>query len=227
MMELVQLCVPLLLSGLVLTLKISVFAVAIGFLVGLALAVSRTSGGFMLSAISKIYSAIFRGTPLMVQLFLFYYGLGQLSFIKNSPLTWWVIGDGVRCAVLVLALNSAAYASEILRGGFLSVPRGAVEAARACGMSGWLQFRRIEFPIAIRQALPAYGNEMILTLKGSSLASTITVLEITGHAKRLMSQTFAVIEVFAMAGLTYLLINIVMIALLRLTERSLMRHVQA
>ncbi|WP_170125078.1 ABC transporter permease [Pseudaminobacter salicylatoxidans] len=226
-MELIQLSMPLLLSGLLLTLKISIFAVVIGFFIGLGLAIARISGSFMLAAFSQGYSSVFRGTPLMVQLFLFYYGLGQLSFIRDSALAWWVIGDGVRCAILVLALNSAAYTSEILRGGFMSVPKGALEAARACGMSKWLQFRRIEFPIAMRQALPAYGNEVILTLKGSSLASTIAVLEITGHAKRLMSQTFAVIEVFAMAGAIYLFINVVMIVLLRLTERSLMRHMAA
>jgi octopine/nopaline transport system permease protein len=223
-MELVQLSLPLLLSGLLMTVKISAFAVAIGFVVGMGLALLRMSNSFALSAFSQCYSSVFRGTPLLVQLFLFYYGLGQITFIRHNMLTWWVIGDGARCATLVLALNSAAYASEILRGGLMSVPRGSVEAARACGMSSWLRFRRIEFPLAIRQALPAYGNEIILTLKGSSLASTIAVLEITGHAKRLMSQTFAVIEVFAMAGAIYLLMNILLITALRLTERSLTRH---
>lgn len=224
-MELIQTAVPLLLSGLLTTLHISLTAIVLGFILGLLLCLCRISGSRTLDVLSKSYSGFFRGTPLMVQLFLCYYGLGQISFIKENPVTWWVIGDGLLCAIFVLALNSAAFTSEILRGGFMSVSSGASEAAKACGMSRWLRFRRIELPIALRQSLPAYSNEIILTVKGSSLASTITVLEITGYAKRLMSQTFAVIEVFAMAGAIYLMINVVLIIILRLTERSLMRHI--
>jgi octopine/nopaline transport system permease protein len=123
-----------------------------------------------------------------------------------------------------LALNTAAYTSEILRGGLVAVPAGLVEAAKACGMSRMTRFRRIEFPLAIRQALPAYGNEIVLMVKGTSLASTITVLEITGYAKRLMSQTFAIFEVFAIAGVLYLVLNLVLIGIMRLVERRLMRH---
>ncbi|RUW89688.1 ABC transporter permease subunit [Mesorhizobium sp. M7A.F.Ca.US.010.02.1.1] len=166
------------------------------------------------------HSNVFRGTPLLVQIFLFYYGLGQLSLIKDNPALWWVISNGARCAVLALALNTAAYTCEILRGALMSVPVGLVEAAQACGMSRMLRFRRIEFPLAIRQGLPAYGNELILVVKGTSLASTITVLEMTGYAKRLMSQTFAIFEIFAIAGV----INLMLIAIIRCTERFLMRH---
>ena len=126
--------------------------------------------------------------------------------------------------MLALALNTAAYTSEILRGGLMSVSAGLVEAAQACGMSRILRFRRIEFPLAIRQALPAYGNELILVVKGTSLASTITVLEITGYAKRLMSQTFAIFEIFAIAGILYLVVNLLLIAIVRSIERYLMRH---
>jgi octopine/nopaline transport system permease protein len=167
---------------------------------------------------------VFRGTPLLVQIFLIYYGLGQIRFIHDVPALWWVISEGSRCAVLALALNTAAYTSEILRGGLVSVPAGLVEAAKACGMSRAMRFRRIEFPLAIRQALPAYGNELVLMVKGTSLASTITVLEITGYAKRLMSQTFAIFEVFAIAGVLYLALNLVLIGVVRLVERRMMRH---
>jgi len=135
-----------------------------------------------------------------------------------------VISDGARCAVMAMALNTAAYTSEILRGGLLSVPAGLKEAAKATGMSPFMRFRRIEFPLAIRQALPAYGNELILVVKGTSLASTITVLEITGYAKRLMSQTFAIFEVFALAGAIYLVINLTLVMLIRMLEAHLMRH---
>ena len=106
----------------------------------------------------------------------------------------------------------------------MSIPAGLKEAAKAGGMSPFLRFRRIEFPLAIRQALPAYGNELVLVVKGTSLASTITVLEITGYAKRLMSQTYAIFEIFAIAGAFYLVINLILIGLVRTLEHRLMRH---
>ncbi|MDX8439447.1 ABC transporter permease [Mesorhizobium australafricanum] len=223
-LELIQQAVPVLLKGLKVTAILTFLSVLIGFNLGLGLAIMRLSSNRLVSGIAKGYSTVFRGTPLLVQIFLFYYGLGQLSFVKDNAALWWVVSDGARCAVLALALNTAAYTSEILRGGLMSVPAGLVEAAQACGMSRALRFRRIEFPLAIRQALPAYGNELVLTLKGTSLASTITVLEVTGYAKRLMSQTFAVFEIFAIAGALYLATNLLLITLVRMLERHLNRH---
>ncbi|PSJ54256.1 ABC transporter permease [Pseudaminobacter soli (ex Li et al. 2025)] len=222
--ELFWQAVPVLLKGLKITAILTFLSVLIGFNLGLGLALMRLSSNRFVSGFAKGYSTVFRGTPLLVQIFLLYYGLGQLSFIKDNAALWWVISDGARCAVLALALNTAAYTSEILRGGLMSVPAGLVEAAQACGMSRALRFRRIEFPLAIRQALPAYGNELILTVKGTSLASTITVLEVTGYAKRLMSQTYAVFEIFAIAGVLYLATNLVLITLIRGLERHLTRY---
>lgn len=223
-LELVWQALPVLLKGLKVTAVLTFLSVLIGFNLGLGLAIMRLSSNRAVAGFAKYYSTVFRGTPLLVQIFLFYYGLGQLSFVKDNAVLWWVVSDGARCAVLALALNTAAYTSEILRGGLMSVPAGLVEAAQACGMSRLLRFRRIEFPLAIRQALPAYGNELVLTVKGTSLASTITVLEITGYAKRLMSQTYAVFEVFAIAGALYLATNLILITLVRLLERHLTRH---
>lgn len=223
-LELIQRAVPVLFKGLWVTALLTGISVLIGFNLGLGLALMRLSENRFLSGFAKYYSMVFRGTPLLVQLFLFYYGLGQLSFIRDNEVFWWVISDGTRCAAMALALNTAAYTSEILRGGLMSVPVGLVEAAQASGMSRFLRFRRIQFPLAIRQALPAYGNELVLTVKGTSLASTITVLEITGYAKRLMSQTFAIFEVFAIAGALYLIINLVLITLVRTLEARLMRY---
>lgn len=222
--ELIREAVPVLMKGLRVTATLTVLSVLIGFNLGLLLAVMRLSTNRFVSGFAKCYSTIFRGTPLLVQIFLFYYGLGQLSFVKDNAALWWVVSDGARCAVLALALNTAAYTSEILRGGLMSIPAGLVEAAQACGMSRVLRFRRIEFPLAIRQALPAYGNELVLVVKGTSLASTITVLEVTGYAKRLMSQTYAVLEVFAIAGALYLVTNLVLVALVRTLENRLSRH---
>jgi len=223
-LELIRLAIPTLAKGLGLTAVLTLAAVAVGFNLGLALAVMRLSKNRFVSGFAKGYSTVFRGTPLLVQLFLFYYGLGQIAVVRDNPVLWWIIGDGVHCAVMALALNTAAYTSEILRGGLLSIPNGLVEAAQACGMSRLLCFRRITFPLAIRQALPAYGNELVLVVKATSLASTITVLEITGHAKRLMSQTYAILEVFAIAGVLYLLINLVLITIIRLLEARLTRY---
>jgi octopine/nopaline transport system permease protein len=223
-MELIQLSVPVLLKGLWMTLSLTTLSVAIGFNLGLGLALMRRSDNALARGFARSYSISFRGTPLLVQLFLIYYGLGQVKFIHDTPALWWVISEGSRCAVLALALNTAAYTSEILRGGLDAVPEGLIEAAKACGMSRGLRFRRIAFPLAIRQALPAYGNEVVLMVKGTSLASTITVLEITGYAKRLMSQTFAIFEVFAIAGVIYLGLNLLLIGGIRLMERHLMRH---
>ncbi|MGV2138083.1 ABC transporter permease [Agrobacterium sp. 16-2014-1-2a] len=222
--EFLKTSMPFLLKGLSTTATITAISVAIGFNLGLGLALMRLSENRFLAGFAKYYSMVFRGTPLLVQLFLFYYGLGQIGFIKGNAITWWVISDGARCAVMAMALNTAAYTSEILRGGLLSVPAGLKEAAKATGMSPFMRFRRIEFPLAIRQALPAYGNELILVVKGTSLASTITVLEITGYAKRLMSQTFAIFEVFALAGAIYLVINLTLVMLVRMLEAHLMRH---
>ena len=151
-MELIQLAVPVLFKGLGMTLTLTAISVAIGFNLGLGLAIMRGSDNSWLSGIARYYSIVFRGTPLLVQIFLIYYGLGQIKFIHEVPALWWVVSEGSRCAVLALALNTAAYTSEILRGGLVSVPAGLVEAAKACGMSRAMRFRRIEFPLAIRQA---------------------------------------------------------------------------
>ncbi len=220
-MELIKLALPNLIEGLWMTISLTTLSMLIGFSLGLVLALMRLSsiGGF-----AKGYSIVFRGTPLLVQIFLFYYGLGQFEAIRDNTVLWWVLSEGSRCAVFALALNTAAYTSEILRGGLMSVPQGLIEAAEACGMSKALRFRRIRFPLAIRQALPAYSNELVLLVKGTSLASTITVLEITGYAKRLMSQTYAIFEIFAIAGVIYLLLNMLLIGLIRLLERHLMQH---
>ncbi len=223
-MDLIYLAVPVLLKGMWMTLTLTAISVAIGFNLGLGLAIMRGSSNPWVSGFARYYSFAMRGTPLLVQIFLIYYGLGQIKFIHDTPILWWVISEGSRCAVLALALNTAAYTSEILRGGLESVPAGLVEAAKACGMSRAMRFRRIEFPLAIRQALPSYGNELVLMVKGTSLASTITVLEITGYAKRLMSQTFAIFEIFAIAGVIYLLLNLALIGAVRLVERRMMRH---
>lgn len=218
--------VPTLLSGVPLTLQL----VGLGEILGLVIAClatwGRLSGNLAAVGVSRLYVFVFRGTPLLVQIYLIYYGLGQFPAVRESVL-WPILREPYWCAILALALNTGAYTSEILRGAILTIPHGQVEAARACGMGRWLTFRRIIVPIAIRQALPAYGNEIILMVKASSLASIITLLEITGLARRLIPQTYAVFEIFIVAGLIYLGLNFAIAQAVRWAEWRLTPHLRA
>lgn len=208
-------------KGFGLTLYIGIWGIVLSLLVGVSLALMRLSGSIWLSRFAFIYSTIFRGTPLLVQLFLLYYGVGMIAWVKQVPILWWLFSDGTRTAILAIALNSGAYVGEVFRGGFQSVPKGQIEAAQAIGMSAWQCFIRIRLPLAIRQALPAYSNELVIAIKGTSLASTIAVLELTGYARRIMSQNYAIVETFIIAGLLYLLINFFLLTLVWMLERYL------
>ena len=209
-----------LVGALPLTLELAATAILLGAGLALALALSRLSGILVLDWLARLYVSVFRGTPLLVQIFLIYYGLSQFPAVRHSFL-WPVLREPYWCAVLALMLNTAAYASEIIRGGLLSVPHGQIEAARACGMPRMMIFRRITLPLAIRQALPAYGNEMIAMVKATSLASIITLMEITGVAARIISESYRVIEVFVVAGTLYLAINFILTRLIARLERRL------
>jgi octopine/nopaline transport system permease protein len=197
-----------LLSGAPLTLELAAAALVLGGLFGLVLALWRLSGRWALDISARLYIFIFRGTPLLAQIFLIYYGLGQFVTIRHSFL-WPILRQPYCCAVLSLALNTAAYSAEIFRGGLRSVPAGQIDAARACGMPSWTIFRRVRLPLAIGQALPAYGNEVVAMIKATSLASTITLMEITGVAAKLISDSYRAIEVFVIAGAIYLAINFI------------------
>ena len=209
------------------TIALIVPALVIGIILAMTLAVMRMSGNGILSRLARGYVFVFRGTPLLVQIFLIYFGLGQFSDLWKELGIWdWPMREAFPCAVIAFGLNTAAYTSEIIRGGLLAVPFGQIEAARACGMSRTTVFRRITVPIAIRQALPAYGNEVILMVKASSLASIITIMEITGIAKQINSQTFAPFEVFTAAGILYLAINFVVAQGIRALEWKLTPHMR-
>jgi octopine/nopaline transport system permease protein len=215
-----------LLEGLPLTLQLAGTAIGVGALLAVLLAFMRRSRLWSLSGFAASYVFIFRGTPLLVQVFLIYYGLGQFRPSLQAWNLWWFFREPYWCAVLALTLNTAAYGSEIIRGGLQSVPHGQIEAARACGMSRVLMMRRIVFPIAVRQALPAYGNEIILMIKATSLASTITMMELTGIAHKLISQTFRAVEIFVVAGAIYLLLNFAITRIIQLVEWRLSPHLR-
>ncbi len=217
---------PRLAEGVPLTVQLVLFAELLGVMVAAGTALMRLSGNLVLDWIARAYVFIFRGTPLLVQIFLIYYGLGQFGGVRESVL-WPILREPYWCAILAMMLNTGAYGSEILRGAIQSVPHGQVEAARACGMGRFLTFRRIVVPIAVRQALPAYGNEVILMVKASSLASTITLLEVTGIARKVIAQTFAVFEVFIVAGAIYLVLNFALAWAVRTAERRMSPDLRA
>jgi octopine/nopaline transport system permease protein len=216
-----------LLAGLPLTLKLAAGSVGCGAVLAVLLALMRLSGLPVLAWIARGFVFVFRGTPLLVQIFLIYYGLGQFRPSLQAWGLWWFFREAYWCALTALSLNTAAYASEIIRGGLLSVPAGQIEAARACGMSRGTLYRRIIGPIALRQALPAYSNEIISMVKATSLASIITLTEVTFIAQKLISQTFRAVEIFVVAGAIYLIINILITRVIVGLEYWLSPHLRA
>jgi octopine/nopaline transport system permease protein len=214
-----------LVPGIPLLFQLVTLSLAMGFVLAVLVALARLSPLAPLNRVAAGYVFLFRGTPLLVQIFLIYYGLGQFAEIRDSFL-WPFLRQPYWCAILALTLNTGAYGGEIMRGGIQSVPWGQVEAARVCGMSGLLLMRRIILPIALRQALPAYGNEMILMVKATSLASTVTLMEVTGIAHRIISETYRAVEVFVVAGSIYLLINFVLTRAVRKLEWYLSPHLR-
>ncbi len=217
--------IPKILSGSRLTVLLVTLSLSMGFVFAILAALLRRSKIPLLVVPIKAYVFVMRGTPLLVQIFLIYYGVGQFEIIRESIL-WTVLKSPFWCAIIALTLNTTAYGSEIIRGGLESVQFGEVEAARAFGMSGFLLFRRVIFPIAIRQALPAYGNEVILMVKATSLASTITIMEMTGIANTIMAENYRPMEAFIVAGSFYLILNFIMTRLIQLIEWRLSGHLR-
>jgi octopine/nopaline transport system permease protein len=219
--ELMREAFPQIMSGVPTTLMLVASSLALGIVLAVVLAQMRLSGNVILNNIAYAYVYVFRSTPLLVQIFLIYYGSGQFREALQDVGLWSLFREAWFCAIAALTMNTGAYTSEIIRGGIQSVPFGQIEAGRAVGMSTFTLFRRIVFPVAIRQALPAYGNEIILMVKSSSLASTITILEITGIAKKIIAANFAPVEIFIIAGGFYLLMNFVVTRVIHFTERAL------
>ena len=217
--------VPQLLGGAVVTLELVGLALLVGMVLAVPLALMRTARSPLLWMPVYGYIFYFRGTPLLVQIFLTYYGLGQFESVRESFI-WPIFREAYWCAIIAFSLNTAAYTAEIFRGAIQAVPPGEVEAARAVGMSRSLQLRRIVLPRAFRLALPAYSNEVILMLKGSALASTITLLDITGVARTIVSNTFAPYEIYITAGLIYLIMTFAITRVFHFLERRLNPHLR-
>lgn len=211
---------PNLLNGVGMTGRLAVLILILGMMVAVPLAYARNAHSVWLRGPASAYILVIRGIPSLLQVFLVYYGLGQLDIVRSSVL-WPVFRDPFWCVIIALGLNSAAYTAEIIAGALRLVPKGLTEAAQALGLS-WIQTQRlITIPLAIRAALPAYENEIILTVKATSLASTITLLDLTGAARLEVSNTFAPYEVFLTAGAIYFCITTSLSWLLRKLERRL------
>ncbi|MGQ3295010.1 MAG: ABC transporter permease, partial [Shinella sp.] len=215
-----------LLAGIPLTLNLALVSTALGAVLAVLLTLMRMSSLRPVGWVAQFYVFVFRGTPLLVQMFVIYYGLGQFRPSLQSMGLWVFFREPYWCAIFALSLNTAAYGSEILRGGLQAVPHQQVEAARASGMWGFLLYRRIIFPIALRQALPAYASEVILMIKATSLASVITMLEVTGLAAKLISQSYRALEVFLVAGFIYLALNFAITRLVAFIEWRLSPHLR-
>ena len=218
-MGLMALSLPKLLSAAVVTLKLLSLSLFFGIFIGLLFAILRLNKNPLISKFSYGYSYVFRGTPLLVQIFIIYFGLGQIEYFRSTFL-WVIFKEPYWCAIIAFALNTGAYTSEILRSAFQTIKPGIIEAGKSLGISNKIIFYKIQIPVAIRQSLPAYGNEIILMMKGTSLASTVTLMDITGVAKHIVSTTYKPLEVFLLAGGIYLFMTFIIHNLIKYLEKK-------
>ena len=217
---------PLYFDGLLLTLQLVPLALLIGFVMAIPLAVMRLSKNRFINYPVFAFTYTFRGTPLIVQLFILYYGIGTLEGYSDLTKEFAILRDAYFFALVGFTLNTAAYTAEIFRGAMAQTAFGEVEAAKACGMSQSVIFRRIIIPSALRRALPAYSNEVIFMLHGSALASTITLVDLTGAARIVMSRYYAPYEAFITAGVFYFCLTFIFIWAFRLIENHYNRHLK-
>ena len=218
-LDLMMTSLPKLLNATLITLKLLSVSLVLGLFLGLFFAILRLNKNTLINKFAYGYSYIFRGTPLLVQIFIIYFGLGQIESLRSS-LLWEVLKEPYWCAIIAFALNTGAYTSEILRSAFQTIKPGFIEAGKSLGIQSKIIFYKIQVPIAIRQSLPAYGNEIILMLKGTSLASTVTLMDLTGVAKYIISTTFKPIEVFIVAGSIYLFLTFIIHNIIKILEKK-------
>ncbi|WP_435131428.1 arginine ABC transporter permease ArtM [Plesiomonas shigelloides] len=211
---------PTLLQGLQTSLSLTVCALLIGFTLAVVMTVIMAGRKGPLRWLTKGYLTLFTGTPLLIQIFLIYYGPGQFESLRNSVL-WPLLSEPWFCAMLALALNSAAYSTLLFYGAVKAIPAGQWQSCSALGMTR-LQTLRILVPYALKRSLPAYSNEVVLIFKGTSLASTITIMDIMGYAQQLNAQTYDTLAVFGMAGVIYLVVNGLLTILMRQMEKRML-----
>ena len=215
----------LVLSGLDNTILLLLISLPLGFVLALLFALGRVSKIVLLSRTIASYIFIIRGTPLLVQIYLIYFGLGSVKFIRESFL-WYALKEPFWCGVIALTINTVAYGAEIFRGGIQSIEKSQVESGLSLGFGKFLLLRKIILPIAIRKVLPSYGNELILMVKATSLVSLTTYMEMTGIARKIMAKTFAPVEAFIAAGILYLFLNFLMVQFVKYLEWKYNPHLR-
>ncbi len=215
----------LVLSGLDNTILLLLISLPLGFVLALLFALGRVSKITLLSKTIASYIFVIRGTPLLVQIYLIYFGLGSVKFIRESFL-WYALKEPFWCGVIALTINTVAYGAEIFRGGIQSIEKSQVESGLSLGFGKFLLLRKIILPIAIRKVLPSYGNELILMVKATSLVSLTTYMEMTGIARKIMAKTFAPVEAFIAAGILYLFLNFLMVQFVKYLEWKYNPHLR-
>ena len=223
--EVISSNIPLYFEGLWVTIQLVFLALVLGFLFALPLGLLATSRHPWIRLLPKSYIYFFRGTPLLVQMFMIYHGMGQFELVRESVI-WIVFKEAYWCALIAFALNTAGYTAEILRGTIEQTPYGEIEAARACGMSKSTLYRRIILPGTFRRALPAYGNEVIFMLHGSALAGVVTIVDLFGAAKIVNSRHFVPFESFITAGFFYLCLTFIIVSLFKKLEFRWYAHLR-
>lgn len=211
------------LNGLFITIILLIGSIAIGLSLAFLFTIGKQAKNVLLRKSIDAVVFFICGTPLLIQIFLVYYGLGQFEIIRDSPL-WFILKEPLACAIIALSLNTACYTTVILSGAIKSVPENEVTACAALGMSKWLALRRVILPRAVRIALPAYSNEVIMVLKGTSLASTITILDLMGVTQQLIAQTYQIVELYLIAGAIYLSLNGLISISFKLLTNRLFKH---
>ena len=219
--DIVSESIPAIINALPVTLGLVGLSLIIGFVLAILVAIGQLQKFWFFRHPANFFVYIFRSTPLLMQIFLIYYGSGQFRDQLTTVGLWHLFREPWFCAILALSLNTAAYTAEIIRGGIKSVSVDLLEAGKAIGMTAQQIFRRVTFPLAMRQALPAYGNEIILMVKSSSLASTITIMDMTGIYKEIASEYFSPLEPLMIAGSLYLLLNFLVTRMIAYFEQRL------
>ncbi|VFB18304.1 ABC transporter permease [Pseudomonas fragi] len=212
-------------GGAQLTLVLTLIALGISFILSIALALLRNSHNVLLRNLVGAYTLVFRGTPLLIQLFLIYYGLAQFEGVRQS-FVWPWLSSPLICVLIAFVLNTTAYTTEIFAGGLRHLPPGEVEAARAYGMSPWTQARRILIPAMLSRSLTLYGNETIMMLHATSLASTVTLMEISGVARNITLNYYIQFEPYVTAGAIYLALTFILVSLFRIAEHRWAAYLQ-
>jgi len=215
--------IPKMLAGIGLTFQLLFLSGFLGLLLAVALLLMRMSKRWYLVAPAMVYIYVFRGTPILVQIFIIYNGLPQFEFIRESIL-WPILREPFGCAIVALSMNTGAYVSEILRGGVLGVDRGLSEAGAALGLSVRQRAIYIVAPIAIRLAIPAYSNDFISLMKSTALVSTITLLDMMGIAMTIYGETYAPYEVFLSLAVIYIILTWIIQKAFGLFEKRMSRY---